>query len=125
MQKRHKRVKKETKAFLEDLKLVNKLKSSLTETDTIQLGGVLQKQKEIRACANCGGTDLTFPPTNVNALVGAGALPGAVSTQRRPMTVPSRLTTSTGARPVRTMIPSRSAASISSTWAGIARRPRR
>ena len=56
---------------------------------------------------------------------GGAAGAGRVSTQRMPTTAPSRPTTSTGARPVRTMIPSRSAASISSTWAGISARPRR
>jgi hypothetical protein len=35
----------------------------------------LAKQKELMCCANCGSIDLTFPPTNVDALVGAGSIP--------------------------------------------------
>ncbi len=50
---------------------------------------------------------------------------GRCSVQRRPATTPSRPTTSATARPGRIEMPSRSAASISSSWAGMSLRPRR
>lgn len=55
--------------------MLNKQKTHLTEPEKSVVSGLLKKDKEFMCCANCGSIDLTFPPTNVDALVGAGALP--------------------------------------------------
>ena len=56
---------------------------------------------------------------------GAASSGARMTSQRTATTAPLRPTTSSGARPSRTTMPSRSAASISSAWAGMSRRPRR
>lgn len=55
--------------------MLNKQKTRLSEQEKSVVSGLLKKDKEFMCCANCGSIDLTFPPTNVDALVGAGSLP--------------------------------------------------
>jgi hypothetical protein len=55
--------------------VLNKQKTHLSEQDKTVVSCLLNKDKEFMCCANCGSIDLAFPPTNVDALVGAGSLP--------------------------------------------------
>ena len=55
--------------------MLNKQKNHLSEQEKSVVSGLLKKDKEFMCCANCGSIDLTFPPTNVDALIGAGSLP--------------------------------------------------
>lgn len=55
--------------------MLNKPKTHLSEQEKSLIARILKKDKEFMCCANCGSIDLTFPPTNVDALVGTGSLP--------------------------------------------------
>jgi hypothetical protein len=55
--------------------VLNRKKTHLSEQDKSVVARLLKKDKEFICCANCGSIDLTFPPINVDALVGAGSLP--------------------------------------------------
>ena len=55
--------------------MLNKQKTHLSEQEKSVVSGLLKKDKEFMCCANCGSIDLGFPPTNVDALIGAGSLP--------------------------------------------------
>jgi hypothetical protein len=55
--------------------VLNKQKAHLSEQEKSVVSGLLKKDKELMCCANCASIDLTFPPTNIDAIVGAGSLP--------------------------------------------------
>jgi hypothetical protein len=55
--------------------VLNKQKTHLSGQEKSVVSGLLKKYKELMCCANCGSIDITFPPTNVDALIGAGSLP--------------------------------------------------
>jgi hypothetical protein len=55
--------------------VLNKPKTGLSEQEKSVVTSLLKKDKEFMCCANCASIDLTFPPTNVDALLGAGSLP--------------------------------------------------
>lgn len=55
--------------------MLNKQKTHLSEQEKSVVTRLLKKDREFMCCANCGSIDLSFPPTNVDALIGAGSLP--------------------------------------------------
>lgn len=50
------------------------LKAVLSDQDKALVSSLLKKKGEVRACSNCGGLDLTIPPTSIDVSIGMESL---------------------------------------------------
>jgi len=50
------------------------LKAVLSDQDKALVSSLLKKKGEVKACSNCGGLDLTIPPTSIDVSIGMESL---------------------------------------------------